>query len=191
MMRILLILVAAMLIAAGDPAWAWRDTLPGAEGWPAIPEPGGIAWFQGSWSPLCNNGTWHEHRTMTLHADGRITYIKKKPYLATQYRVIETTPYYVVTLTRRISKHYGEILRFVILQVETYEPYLAWNECRPDERDMAGFSWADDDAALTRVWRESRSCNPTFKKPYDGSPFFGLQFWSQSCNFIRDTSVAK
>lgn len=129
---------------------------------------------------------------MTLHADGRITYIKKKPYLATQYRVIETTPYYVVLLTREKKfNKYPEVLRFVILQVETYKPYLAWNECRPDERDLAGFSWTDDDAALTRVWRESRSCNPTFKEPYENNPFFGKLFWNQSCNFIRDNSVAK
>jgi hypothetical protein len=188
-MRLLAVLVAAMVLAAGEPAWAYGHSLPGTGDWPAIPEPGGMAGFVGTWSPQCNNGYWQDRGPMTVHGDGKISYKLKKPTLTTQYRVVETTPYYVVLLTRGISKEYGEILRFVILQptdAQYPESFLGWNECRPDQRDMKGFSWTDDDAALARIWRQSRSCNPAFAdKKSDFRPFFGEQLWSQECLFIR------
>lgn len=187
-MRLLAMLAAAFVLAAGGPAAAWVETEPGGERWPAIPAPGGMANFLGTWLLECDHAAWDEHGIMTLHGDGRITYRKKDPYLATSFRVIETTPYYVVVMTRRMSKDYGEILRFVILQsVSPGAPRntMGWNECSPDDKDLAGFSWTDDDAALARVWAGSKSCNPAFKIPYEGSPFFGNRGWSQECKLYR------
>jgi hypothetical protein len=187
-MRLLAVLVAAMVMAAGEPAWAFGDSLPGTDRWPAIPEPGGVAGFVGTWSPQCNDGYWQERGPMTLRGDGKLTFEYKKKH-EMPYRVVETTPYYVALLTRRMSKEYGEILRFVILQpmdAKYPESFLGWNECDPAKRDMAGFSWTDDDAALARVWRQSRSCNPAFAdKKSDFRPFFGEQSWNQECLFIR------
>ncbi|MBC7952114.1 MAG: hypothetical protein H7Z12_09905 [Rhodospirillaceae bacterium] len=122
---------------------------------------------------------------------GRISYEKKKPYLATRYRVIETTPHYVVLMTWEPSKKYGEILRFVILQSVSPEPNwpratLGWNECDPESKDLAGFSWTDEDAALARVWAGAKSCNPDYATDKsDSSPFFGGMFWNQECKFNR------
>ncbi|MBC7952115.1 MAG: hypothetical protein H7Z12_09910 [Rhodospirillaceae bacterium] len=187
----LAVLTVALLVAADEPAWAWQKSMPGGEHWPAIPEPGGMANFLGTWLPQCRHDAWTDHGNMTLHEGGRISYEKKKPYLATRYRVIETTPHYVVLMTREAPwKQYGEILRFVVLQSVSPEPdwpraTLGWNECRPQPKDLAGFSWADDDAALARVWAGAKSCNPEFKIPYEGSPFFGNRGWSQECKFNR------
>lgn len=189
-MRLLAAMTAAMIFAAGEAAWAWRKSMPGGEHWPAIPEPGGMANFLGTWLPQGCDDAWNDHGNMTMQADGRIVYDKKKPYLPTRYRVIETTPYYVVLMTRRLSKEYGEILRFVVLQSVSPKPNwpratLGWNQCRPNDKDLAWFSWADDDAALARVWANAKSCNPAFKVPYAGSPFFGNSGWSQECKFNR------
>lgn len=189
-MRLLAVVTAIVVLAAGQPAWAWLRSEPGGKHWPAIPDPGGMANFLGTWLPQCRDDAWLEHGNMTLRGDGRISYEKKKAYLATRYRVIETTPYYVVLMTRSTSKQSGEILRFVILQSVSPEPdwpraTLGWNECRPNDEDLAGFSWTDDDAALARIWANAKSCNPAFKVPYEGSPFFGNRGWSQECKFNR------
>lgn len=190
-MRLLAVMTAALLLTAGEPAWAWLGSMPGEGYWPAIPEPGGMAGFLGTWLPQGCIDSWTEHGNMTLHDGGRISYEKKKknPRLATSYRVVESTPNYVVLMTRHLSAKHGEILRFVILQSvspESPRNTLGWNECWPDAEDLKGFSWSDDNAALARVWAGAKSCNPAYATDKnDRSPFFGGMIWEQMCKFNR------
>lgn len=186
--RLRVVLAAAIWLVAVFPAWAWLRSEPGGKHWPPIPEPGGMANFIYTWIPMCNDGAWQQLGRMTLHADGKISYEhNQKKGLASQYRVIETTPHYVALMTHRVTKEYGELMRFVILQPLTDQPSetMGWNECQPTAKDLAGFKWTDDDAALAHVWAQSKSCNPNFKVPYEGSPFFGNTGWSQECYFWR------
>lgn len=187
-MRLLALLTTVVLLTAGGAAWAWLRSMPGGQHWPAIPEPGGVAGFRGVWLPQGCDDAWTGHGNMTLRDDGRISYTKKTPYLPTQYRTIETTPYYAVLMTRHVSTKHGEILRFVILQSVSGEAprnTLGWNECIPDPEDLRGFSWTDDDATLVRAWANAKSCNPAFKEPYEANPFFGARGWSQDCKSNR------
>jgi len=151
-----------------------------------------MANFVGTWLPQGCHDAWSEHGNMTVQADGRIRYDKTKPYLPTRYRVIETTPYYVVLMTKEDpGKKTGEILRFAILQSVSPDPdwpraTLGWNECRPDAEDLAGFSWTNDDTALARVWAGAKSCNPAFGTGDPTiSPFFRGKPWNQECKFNR------
>jgi hypothetical protein len=165
--------------------------VPGDKHWPPIPEPGGMAIFIDTWHPTCNDGVQINHGDMTLYADGGISYAgTRQPSLATRYRVIETTPHYVVVMAKEGPwRQYGEILRFAILQVEAGIPKtsMLWNECQPKPEDLAGFKWTDDDAALARVWAGAKSCNPKFSRPYETKPFWGTgQSWSlPACRFWR------
>lgn len=189
-MRLLAVLAVTLMVSVVHPARAHPGAVPGDKGWPPIPEPGGMGVFIDTWHPTCSDGAWIEHGNMTLHADGRISYADKIwPYLSTRYRVVETTPHFVVVMSHRISKKYGEILRFAILHAEAGIPKtgMLWNECRPEPEDLAGFKWTDDDAALARVWAGAKSCNPKFSRPYESMPFWGAgQIWSlPSCRFWR------
>ena len=191
-MRLLALLTAVQVIAAGNPAWAWRDVMPGDEYWPPITGNVGMKAFLGTWTPQTRDGLYMEHGKMTLHADGRITYaLKKKPDLPTQYRVIEETPHYVVVMMRDEPwGTYPETFSFVLIQplrASADQTLIGFNECGLglNGEDRAPFSWSDDDEVLRRVWRESKSCNPAFKEPYDGSPFFGNRGWAQVSEYFR------
>lgn len=189
-MRWIALLSVTLMAATLSPVRADIGALPGDKGWPPIPAPGGMDVFIDTWHPTCNNGAWIEQGDMTLYGDGRISYPDMKmPHLATRYRVVETTPYYVVVMSHRVSRKYGEILRFAILHAHPDIPKtgMLWNECRPEPEDLAGFKWTDDDAALARVWEGAKSCNPKFARPYESKPFWGTgQSWSlPACRFWR------
>ncbi|MEW5728191.1 MAG: hypothetical protein AB1918_10240, partial [Pseudomonadota bacterium] len=60
-MRFLAVLLAVFLLAASQPAWAYRETLPGDEEWPEIPGRMGMKAFLDTWTPQCDNGAFQEN----------------------------------------------------------------------------------------------------------------------------------
>lgn len=193
-MRLLVVVLTAFILASFHPAWArgWSDTPPGDQDWPPIPGNAGMGFFLGTWKPDCDNGIWissvsdNAHGPMTLHPDGTISYRRRDPTMPTHYRLIETTPYYVVLMTREPSKKYGQILRFWILRpLEAGSEQIGVNECWPEDKDLAGFDWTgSDDETLRRVWRDSATCHPD-RKPKSPSGYFLGGGWNQECAFFR------
>ncbi|RAU23799.1 hypothetical protein CU669_01545 [Paramagnetospirillum kuznetsovii] len=189
-MRWLVVLVAILVIAA-SPAWTAEWDKPGSSDWPPIPGNVGMTGFLGEWDPQCNNGAYLENGRMTVHADGRIGYALKNPYLPTQYRLIEETAYYVLLMVRSppVGK-YGESFGFAIFRPEGKfgDPIpLRLHTCWPEQKELSGFSWNDGDQGARRVWQGSKSCNPALRKLTEREPFFGegVRGWDQPCNYDR------
>ncbi|RAU23800.1 hypothetical protein CU669_01550 [Paramagnetospirillum kuznetsovii] len=195
-MRWLAVLTVVLVLAAG-PAWTAEWNKPGSSDWPPIPGNVGMKGFLGEWDPQCNDGLYIEEGRMTVHANGRISYAQKNPYLPTFYRVVEETAFYVLLMTRAAPRtidghRYDEDFHFVLLHPEggfSDRDLSAFrlHKCSPDKKDVAGFSWDDDDQTARQIWRNSKSCNPTFRTLTELSPFFGegSRFWSQPCNYWR------
>ncbi len=190
-MRLLATALVALLLSSNHPAWAWLDYPPGDKYWPPIPDNAGMRFFLGTWEPQCNNGTWNgtdkdAHGPMTLHADGRISYRKRDPYMPTRYRLIEETPYYAVLMVREPDLKDGFIFRFWLLRrLEAWSGSMGVNSCWPEDEDLKGFDWSkSDDEALRRVWRSSTTCHPDIKYKSVPTDFLG-DHWNQECHFRR------
>lgn len=193
-MRLLAMMLAAFMLAGTQPTEArgWSDTPPGGQDWPPLPGNAGMGFFQGTWKPDCNNGTWisfvdEAHGPMTLHPDGRISYRMRNPYMPTRYRLIEETPNYVVLMVRMApNKTRKQILRFWILRpLEAGSEEIGVNTCWPEDKDLKGFDWANsDDETLRRVWRDSATCHPDHTRKSVPDSFLG-NGWSQECAFFR------
>ncbi|EME68456.1 hypothetical protein H261_18395 [Paramagnetospirillum caucaseum] len=181
-------LLAALVLAAVQPAWAYPETQPGEKGWPEIPGRIGMKGFEGTWKPRCDDGAYIENGAMTVHGDGRISYQLRKPYLPIRYRVIETTPHYVVTLVQTAEP----AIRFWV-----FRPLDHWhtrtaisemtdigiNECPiygDAERKRA--IWNFGDAELAEFWRTNKFCHPSLTPKIEGGSYWGGD-WGQACWF--------
>ena len=189
-MRLLAVLLAALTLAAAQPAWAYLETQPGDEEWPEIPGRTGMQAFLGTWMPLCNVGAYTENGAMTVHGDGRISYQLRKPYLPIRYRVIEITPHYVVTLVQTAEP---------AIRLWAFRPLgksflgvgpggmreIGVNECPiygDAERKRA--IWNFSDAELTEFWRTNKFCHPSLTPKIEGGSYWGGR-WGQACWFER------
>lgn len=189
-MRLLAVLSAALMLAAAQPVWAYVETQPGDEEWPEIPGQDGMKAFLDTWTPLCNNGAFTENGAMTVHDDGRITYQLRKPYLPIRYRVIETTPHYVVTLVQTPEPAI-RIWAFRPLG-KSFTPLhgpgmsvIGVNECPvygDAERKRA--IWNFNDAELAEFWRTNKFCHPSLTPKTEGGSYWGGD-WYQPCWYSR------
>lgn len=189
-MQLLAVLLAVLMLAAAQPAWAYTETMPGDEDWPEIPGRMGMKAFEGTWTPQCDHGAYTENGAMTVHDGGRISYQLRKPYLPVRYRVIEATPHYVVAL------------------VQTPEPSIRFWAFRPlgksfprpgttgmrvigiDECPVYGDAerkraiWNFSDAELAEFWRANKFCHPSLTEKARISPYWGGD-WAHPCYFDR------
>ncbi|MGE5504438.1 MAG: hypothetical protein ACM31L_08445 [Actinomycetota bacterium] len=189
-MRLRAVLWAALMLAAPQPVLAYTETQPGDERWPEIPGRIGMKAFLGTWAPQCNHGAYTENGAMTVHHDGRISYQLRKPYLPIRYRVIETTPYYVVTLVQT-AKQYIQFRVFRPLD-KSYNRFgatgmsaIGINECPINgdaERERA--IWNFSDADLAEFWRTNKFCHPSLTEKAEIAPYWGGN-WAQPCWFQR------
>lgn len=189
-MRWIALLSVALVLATVQPAWAYLETTPGDEEWPEIPGRIGIKAFEGTWTPRCNHGAFTENGAMTVHDGGRISYQLRKPYLPTRYRVIETTPHYVVTLVQ-VS---DEDLYFWALRPlgksfprpgRTGMNVIGLNECPvygDTERKRA--IWNFSNAELAEFWRTNKFCHPSLTPKVEGGSYWGGR-WAQPCYYDR------
>lgn len=189
-MRLLAVISAVLVLAAAQPVWAYQETQPGEEGWPGIPGQIGMKAFLGTWKPRCNDGAYTENGAMTVHGDGRISYRLRKPYLPIRYRVIETTPHYVVTLVQTAEP----AIRFWVFRpldhsytrtAITEMTDIGVNECPiygDAERKRA--IWNFGDAELAEFWRTNKFCHPSLTEKARIDPYWGGD-WGQACWFDR------
>lgn len=189
-MRLLAVLLAALMLAAVQPAWAYLETQPGGEEWPEIPGRIGMKAFQRTWMPLCDYGPYTEDNAMTVHGDGRISYRLPKPYLPIRYRVIETTPYYVVTLVQTSEPAirfwaFRSLGKSFALPDKQGISVMGINECPiygDAERERA--IWNFSDAELSEFWRTNKFCHPALTEKIEGGSYWGGD-WGQACWFDR------
>lgn len=188
-MRFLAVLVAVLMLAAGQPAWAYLETQPGDEEWPEIPGRIGMKAFVGNWTAQCDNGAYVNAGDMTVHDDGRITYARNKVWKE-RYRVIEVTPHYVVTLVRSSDR---EIYFWAFRPLgKSFRPrgsmdmnVIGINECPvygDDARKQA--IWNFSDAELAEFWKTNKFCHPALTKKVEGGSYWGGR-WGQSCYYAR------
>ncbi|MEA4837937.1 MAG: hypothetical protein VB101_06600 [Rhodospirillaceae bacterium] len=190
-MRWITMAAVALLLTAASPAFAWStNTMPGDKDWPEIPDRAGMTAFLGDWIPGCNNGAYQQAGNMTIHDDGRITFAEDKKW-GLSYRVIETTPYYVVTLARYPkSLPFFWVLRPLgaLFQLRgTPEMVdIGIHQCRVFAIDEARIEkmWTASDAELLEFWKTNSACNPRLTKKSPSDPFWG-EWWGQTCNFGR------
>ncbi len=146
--------------------------------------------FLNTWSPQCDHGAYQENGDMTVHEGGRITYKAREPYLPTGYRVIEETPYYVVTLVRTPE---GDIYFWAFRPLgKSFRPRgwtemttIGINECLVygDEARKQEI-WNFSDAELTTFWKTNKFCHPTLTEKSWSSPYWGGR-WYQPCYYAR------
>lgn len=189
-MRLLAVLLTAWMLAAAQPAWAYTETQPGDEDWPEIPGRMGLKAFLGTWEPQCNHGAFTENGAMTVHDGGRISYELREPYLPVRYRVIETTPHYVLTLVQSPAKDlYFRAFRPLNKSYNRFGATgmsaIGINECPvygDAERKRA--IWSSSDAELAEVWRTNRFCHPSLTEKIEGGSYWGGD-WAQPCWYQR------
>ena len=180
----------ALLLTAASPALAWLDeTMPGDKDWPEIPDRAGMTAFLGDWIPICNNGAYQQAGNMTIHDDGRITFAEDKKW-GLSYRMVETTPHYVVILARypRYAPFFWVLRPLGALFQLRGTPEMVdigIHQCRVfvDEARMEKM-WAASDAELAELWKTDSICNPRLTKKSRYNPFWG-EGWEQDCDFAR------
>ncbi|MGE5505972.1 MAG: hypothetical protein ACM31L_16240 [Actinomycetota bacterium] len=154
-MRLLAMLLAAYWFAAGSSAKA---------DWAPIPGNAGMAYFLGTWDPVCNGAIEQGHGLMTFHPDGRITYQNEDGYSANAYRVIEEAPEYVALLVRMPPfETRSERFQFVVLKLlhisHPPPPYeLQYSKCGMYGEGQGGIRWDMSDDDLRRIWQQRNSC---------------------------------
>lgn len=188
-MRWITMLSAAFLLTAVQPALAYQETQPGEGGWPEIPGRTGLRAFLGTWFPQCNVGVFSQAKAMTVHDDGRITYVRNKA-LPVRYRVIETTPYYVLTLVQALD---GDLYFWAFRPLDHLYAdsaisemiSIGVNECQvygDAERKHAIWNFGDDE--LLEFWRTNKFCHPSLTQKIEGGSYWGGD-WGQACWFDR------
>lgn len=194
-MRLLAVLMAVLLCAATQPAWAWTETQPGDERWPEIPGRTGMKAFLDTWTPQCDDGAYIENGDMTVHEGGRISYRTRKPYLPGRYRVIEETPHYVVTLVQEPPSKAGTFdLRFWAFRPlgKSFRPrgstqmnVIGINEC-PVYGNAARKQaiWNFSDGELEEFWKTNKFCHPALTQKVEGGSYWGGD-WGQACDYAR------
>ena len=177
----------ALMLAIASPAYAWIESMPGEEQWPEIPDRAGMTAFLGKWMPICNNEFYQDAGKMIVHDDGRITFARDKKWIL-RYRVIETTPHYVVTLVH--SKDYGvhfwlfqPVGKLFQLRGTPEMERIGVNECPIFDNDARRAVKAGD-AELAGIWKSSPLCHPSLTEKSEFHPSLGGR-WSQDCNFGR------
>lgn len=193
-MRLFTVLLAAVVLAAVQPAWAYLETQPGDAEWPEIPGRAGMTAFLGKWLPQCNNGALQDAGAMTFHADGRISYERSKTF-QTGYRVIEETPYYVLLLVRLPNFKSGKMnVSFWALRPlgKSFRPRghtdmstMGVNYCiiyGDVARDKA--VWNFTDAELAEFWKTNKDCHPSLTRKTVADDYWG-EGWGQRCYYAR------
>ena len=183
-------MAVALMLTAASPAFAWpTKTMPGDEAWPEIPDRAGMTAFLGDWIPGCNDGANQRAGNMTVHDDGRITFAWNKEWVL-PYRVVETTPHYVVILTRypEYAPFFWALRPLGALFQRRGTPEMiniGIHQCRAfvDEARMEKM-WAASDAELAEFWKTDSTCNPLLTKKSQHNPFWG-EGWEQDCDFGR------
>lgn len=193
-MRWFVVLMAAFVLVAGQPAWAYKETLPGTEEWPEIPGRMGMKAFQDTWMPQCNVGVVQDAGDMTVHEDGRISYERNK-VLPVRYRVIEETPHYVVTLVQAptLKGDDFDVYFWAFRPLgKSFHPRgwtkmsaIGINECEiygDDARRHAIWNFSDEE--LAEFWKTNKFCHPSLTEKYRDDPFWGGR-WDQQCYYKR------
>ncbi|MEA4837935.1 MAG: hypothetical protein VB101_06590 [Rhodospirillaceae bacterium] len=158
------------------------ETLPGDEQWPEIPDRAGMTAFFGKWMPNCYGQVIEGDGNMTIHDDGRITFARNKKEVL-HYRIIETTPHYVVTLVH--SKSYG-------VHFWLFRPVgkLSQSDGLPEMKRMGTnecYLFGDhgrralkaNDAELAEIWKGDFLCHPSRTEKSESHPFFGWRLESR------------
>lgn len=187
-MRWIKMAAMALMLTAASPAHAWwLETLPGDEQWPEIPDRAGMTAFFGKWVPSCYNRPINDAQHMTIHDGGRITFDQDKEQTL-HYRIIETTPHYVVALVH--SKSYGVhfwLFRPVgkLSQSDGLPEMkrMGTNECTLFG-DHGRRALKANDAELAEIWKGDFLCHPSRTEKGKSQSFLGGA-WSQDCEFRR------
>lgn len=193
-MRFLAVFLTALTLAAAQPAWAFRETLPGDADWPEIPGRMGMKAFLDTWTPQCDDGAFIENGDMTVHEGGRISYVRNK-VLPERYRVIEETPHYVVTLVQAptLKGDDFDVYFWAFRPLgKSFHPrgwtkmnVIGVNECPvygDDARKQA--IWNSSDAELVEFWKTNKFCHPALTQKIEGGSYWGGD-WGQGCYYAR------